>query len=1271
MSSKAQQVNSPGEPREPFDAGSEPEGHRKDSTKVNEANGQLIEEIRALQQRLFQLESEARPKFAARELEEEWTNTRAEFGPEQERSLWKAEKRHRMAGLTMISPSRPETQKTENRWTVRTADEDFRYNLQLFKLRKKWEQKLGTYIGANDSDFPTDTDSDALSDSFEDYDNLRETLEFRHMTEQQIVRNMETQQRRRRNLRNARRVRQMQTREEPEGDSESDEPVEDLSVDGKVKLQEVCRPAALSKMNRVFWAQFKALLSSTEGPCAAIDVLLDEPIIDFTVRAGLSWLRPQVRKTETAQSRQRKTSSRPDYQPEDVPMPERLRINSVPLLQALGSINSPNVGDFSRNSLVLLKPFRMLSYYSQRIKEMKEEFETKSAEAMALQDMKALLWPSDTGEGGDNDGGKEFEESHKLTDGLGDHAKNSSSASLVVVDHLKCLIEFIDNDMQSRTKYLDSKRCQKVFFSDLWYLFQPGVLVIGSDGKQAYRILNMHSIGHRAIDPLRKYYGRFEKEKEEASITIKCVYLDYDGKQLGPVSKVFVISRFERQRAVTSLDIYPLRFHPLQSRKTTNNTALLNVGLKSSLINRGKMFLKVATTRLAAIQPMYYAGPAMGTKDEIESQVVIDFEAAFSTEENIHNSWKPSLQTLIDLESSPDEPKTKRCEADCCIDETVHDDSYVEKKKNEEFMSQLFPSTHEEFPSVTIIPRPLDNKAPEAGLTEDDLAIMSYRVFGFVLRNRQWAELDLTYLSEIQPSGSKGVNDAEADDEPEPRKLAFDELVLPDGHKDVILSLITQHFRNKEPSHTDQADIIRGKGKGLIMLLHGAPGVGKTTTAEGVAEIFKKPLFQLTCGDLGVTAKDVESTLETNFALASRWGCILLLDEADVFLAQRTKEDFQRNGLVAVFLRVLEYYSGILFLTTNRVGDFDEACASRIHISLYYPELGLRETLEVFKLNLRFIRKRFRLKGHGFSPDEMEIGAFAQKYWEENPFDRWNGRQIRNACQTAVALAEYEAQGKSHTAPLNPNATVHLNVSHFKTVADAYLAFSQHLKDIYGTHAARRAKEAGLRAMWVNDSGKVTGSVGPKEAGIMKADRKSRFKEKIQGQFGTPTYEKQQQVMLSSEQAPPYRGRAGVMRTGGGQAYNDPPAGAVYRDTRPQEYYDEASIYQQYNNPQQQQQQQHRPPMRAPAPPAGRARGPYEQEYQYDQQQQHEARRPISYQQQHLKYEVDPPRISVEAPRKASQSRQPTPQQAASAYVSNYRDFGPEQGDDADISQQR
>lgn len=84
----------------------------------------------------------------------------------------------------------------------------------------------------------------------------------------------------------------------------------------------------------------------------------------------------------------------------------------------------------------------------------------------------------------------------------------------------------------------------------------------------------------------------------------------------------------------------------------------------------------------------------------------------------------------------------------------------------------------------------------------------------------------------------------------------------------------------------------------------------------------------------------MEAELKEKFHLAELWDCVLLLDEADVFLAQRTRTDIKRNSLVSVFLRVLEYFTGMLFLTTNRVGAFDEAFKSRIHISLYYPPLG-------------------------------------------------------------------------------------------------------------------------------------------------------------------------------------------------------------------------------------------------------------------------------------------------------------------------------------------
>lgn len=77
------------------------------------------------------------------------------------------------------------------------------------------------------------------------------------------------------------------------------------------------------------------------------------------------------------------------------------------------------------------------------------------------------------------------------------------------------------------------------------------------------------------------------------------------------------------------------------------------------------------------------------------------------------------------------------------------------------------------------------------------------------------------------------------------------------------------------------------------------PGVGKTATAEAVALEYQKPLFSITCGDLGLTPKEVEKSLTEIFRLAHLWHCVLLFDEADVFLAQRSRFDLGRNALVS------------------------------------------------------------------------------------------------------------------------------------------------------------------------------------------------------------------------------------------------------------------------------------------------------------------------------------------------------------------------------------
>lgn len=95
---------------------------------------------------------------------------------------------------------------------------------------------------------------------------------------------------------------------------------------------------------------------------------------------------------------------------------------------------------------------------------------------------------------------------------------------------------------------------------------------------------------------------------------------------------------------------------------------------------------------------------------------------------------------------------------------------------------------------------------------------------------------------------------------------------------------------------------------------------------------------QVAAGQIGVDHVRVEKYLRNVFKIASRWQAILLLDEADVFLAERAL-DPHTNALISVFLRELEHFDGILFLTTNRMQTFDPAILSRIHLPLRYDPL--------------------------------------------------------------------------------------------------------------------------------------------------------------------------------------------------------------------------------------------------------------------------------------------------------------------------------------------
>ncbi|KAI1330319.1 P-loop containing nucleoside triphosphate hydrolase protein [Xylariaceae sp. FL0255] len=237
-----------------------------------------------------------------------------------------------------------------------------------------------------------------------------------------------------------------------------------------------------------------------------------------------------------------------------------------------------------------------------------------------------------------------------------------------------------------------------------------------------------------------------------------------------------------------------------------------------------------------------------------------------------------------------------------------------------------------------------------------------------------------------------------------------------------------------------QSVLVKGKGRGLIILLHGVPGVGKTSTAETIAEATGRPLLPVTCGDIGETAIEVERNLEQIFTNSHRWGCVLLLDEAEVFLTKRNLQDIQRNAMVSVFLRALEFYSGILFLTTNRVGSMDEAFKSRIHISLHYKMLDWDKSKQIWEVNLKRAEAKVDVE-----TERKAIMQFAKNHFKNSNSDsRWNGQQIFNAVKTAVALAEFRGQRtKSSGKP-------QLTAQDFKLLSQVAHEFDEYLCETRG-----------------------------------------------------------------------------------------------------------------------------------------------------------------------------------------------------------------------------
>jgi hypothetical protein len=277
-----------------------------------------------------------------------------------------------------------------------------------------------------------------------------------------------------------------------------------------------------------------------------------------------------------------------------------------------------------------------------------------------------------------------------------------------------------------------------------------------------------------------------------------------------------------------------------------------------------------------------------------------------------------------------------------------------------------------------------DNHLSQVGIRPDpealDKMLCPPFVYGFSLTRKEWCRFYLTQLREICWN-----------------KNSFDSLAMKDSQKTLLRALVSSHAFPDNPR-----DQMQQKGKGLVILLHGTPGSGKTLTAECAAEATGKALLSTSMAELNKHNRPwyFEYRLTQVLQYATIWKAIVLLDEADVFLEMRkdnVSDSAERNALVAVFLRHLEYFSGIVFLTTNRIHVFDGAMKSRIHLALGYspPELEMRRL--IWTQSLRAV-----------CAEQLDIDI--DKAVDILVREKLNGREITNVITTARTLARFEGK---------------------------------------------------------------------------------------------------------------------------------------------------------------------------------------------------------------------------------------------------------------------
>ncbi|KAI5298944.1 hypothetical protein KEM56_003646, partial [Ascosphaera pollenicola] len=399
------------------------------------------------------------------------------------------------------------------------------------------------------------------------------------------------------------------------------------------------------------------------------------------------------------------------------------------------------------------------------------------------------------------------------------------------IAHLETFIKYVDIDYdETKKKLYPLLKAGKITYDLLWTIFKPGELIYTPDYEGDSE---PHCMKYRAssYNKCKGYFG------------VSGSMVKFDDDKIGMANEVSNIYGFRGTKHITQLSSYPLRYHPQQRE------------VRRKLIERGKKYIEcqgIHHRRYDGFAYLFVEERQRMMKMNVSGRIMVDF---VNFKKNMPNYYDLNL----DARDGDLEMQRKKGEEDM----TNHMFAVIKTKAGLHHVAKI--ETDEEgnetTPECQIAEEDIDPMYKNVRICEDELLLCSPVVYGFSFSQKMWIEFAVSKLEEVVFT-------------PE----AFHSLVIPESQKSIIKALVRSHTVDV---NRNIDDIIAGKGQGLVSVLHGPPGVGKTLTAEGIAELVRRPLYSVSVGELGTSTNRLEENLKTILDVAHAWGAVLLLDEAD------------------------------------------------------------------------------------------------------------------------------------------------------------------------------------------------------------------------------------------------------------------------------------------------------------------------------------------------------------------------------------------------------